>query len=330
MQSASSKQATLAVLENPLSGRNSRQPGALKQICKSADIPWHSASTPEALQKYVRELLVNPPDILAVSGGDGTISAVLNVFEGHPDPTSLPALALLCGGSTNMIQRELGLSGNPTRALQNVLNDTRAGITPGRIQQRSPFGVLSDDGQPEQFGFFFAAGAMSRILQFCQEAFSRKAINGVFIESLALLSVFSRLFILKKATGDIFHHDDIRWARHTNGQKKPSDWHGGPSIFIYLTSLNRLLLGFNPRGRHNALKLVTYKHPFTRRGLLTYLLSRGGSDRKKTQEVEHDSSDKYSLCFKGQWVLDGEFYGHPDKDSKLKIRTCQPLPFFIM
>ncbi|MFV0338768.1 MAG: diacylglycerol/lipid kinase family protein [Chthoniobacterales bacterium] len=334
-QQNASKSATLAVLENPLSGLNSRQPEALKQFCQDSGISHRTASTPEALQQQVREILKNPPNILVISGGDGTISAILNVLESHSESASLPALALLHGGSTNMIQHEIGLKGNPVKALKNLLKETQNGISNNRIQWRSPFGVLDENDQSEQFGFFFAAGALSRVLHFCQETLTKKSINGTAIEALALLTVFLRLFVQKKASGDIFHHDEIRWAQYKNGADNSSDaspstldWYVGSHMFIYLTSLNRLLLGFDPKGRRDALKLVGYKYPFTRRGIFSYLVSRGRRGLK--QESYNDSADEYLLDFKGRWVLDGEFYGQPDAVSKLKIRTCKPLPFFVM
>lgn len=84
----------------------------------------------------------NGVDLVVVHGGDGTISRVVNGLLGRPgNPTSrpnghLPAVAVVPGGSANVLTRSLGLSRDPvaaTNQLIQLLDDYRRHRTWRRI-----------------------------------------------------------------------------------------------------------------------------------------------------------------------------------------------------
>jgi hypothetical protein len=219
-----------------------------------------------------------------------------------------------------LIHRELGLPGNPALALEAI---RRAVETGGRaaVTWRSPLAVRS--GGEQQIGFFFAVGVMQRVLRACQEISARVGLRGWGLEFLGLMSNFVRML----ARGGGLRPDRIFWT--SSGETPTSDWQGGDRLFVYLTSLNRLLFGFDPRGRPDALKLVGYKFPFGRRALVSYLAARGRPGKSDWPDVEHDSSDGYTLSFDGQWVLDGEFYGSHDGTNTVSVSTCREVPFLV-
>jgi diacylglycerol kinase (ATP) len=64
-----------------------------------------------------QELLQNPPDLVAVCGGDGTLNEIASRVPCPPFP-----VALLPAGTANVVARELGLPLDPIRALQVALN----------------------------------------------------------------------------------------------------------------------------------------------------------------------------------------------------------------
>jgi diacylglycerol kinase (ATP) len=63
------------------------------------------------------QLLDHPPDLLAVCGGDGTINEVATCLPNPPFP-----IAVLPGGTANVLARELGLPLDPVRSLKVALN----------------------------------------------------------------------------------------------------------------------------------------------------------------------------------------------------------------
>ncbi|EUA89482.1 diacylglycerol kinase catalytic domain protein [Mycobacterium ulcerans str. Harvey] len=63
-------------------------------------------------------------DLVVVHGGDGTVSGVINGVLGRPGSTPtgpLPAIAVIPGGSANVLARSLGISHGPVAATNQLL-----------------------------------------------------------------------------------------------------------------------------------------------------------------------------------------------------------------
>jgi diacylglycerol kinase family enzyme len=95
----------------------------------------HRGHGPELAQRAVEDGV----DLVVVHGGDGTVSAVVNGMLGRPGSTPagpLPALAVVPGGSANVLARSLGISPDPvaaTNQLLQLLDDYRRHRTWPRI-----------------------------------------------------------------------------------------------------------------------------------------------------------------------------------------------------
>ncbi len=78
-------------------------------------------------------------DLVVVHGGDGTVSAIVNGMLGRPGsrpPAHVPAVAVLPGGSANVLARSLGISTDPvaaTNQLIQLIDDYRRHQTWRRI-----------------------------------------------------------------------------------------------------------------------------------------------------------------------------------------------------
>ncbi|MCV7444500.1 diacylglycerol kinase family lipid kinase [Mycobacterium paraense] len=78
-------------------------------------------------------------DLVVVHGGDGTVSGVVNGMLGRPGATparEVPALAVVPGGSANVLARSLGISPDPvaaTNQLIQLIDDYRRHPTWRRI-----------------------------------------------------------------------------------------------------------------------------------------------------------------------------------------------------
>jgi diacylglycerol kinase family enzyme len=78
-------------------------------------------------------------DLVVVHGGDGTVSGVVNGLLGRPGPAAaghVPAVAVVPGGSANVLARSLGISPDPvaaTNQLIQLLDDYRRHQTWRRI-----------------------------------------------------------------------------------------------------------------------------------------------------------------------------------------------------
>lgn len=96
------------VLVNPAAGKEKPILAILNRVFREANLEWsvevlHRAGDAVSATRRLLELR-RPGDLLAVSGGDGTVSEVAGALRG----TTLP-LVVLPGGTGNVVAQELGL-----------------------------------------------------------------------------------------------------------------------------------------------------------------------------------------------------------------------------
>jgi YegS/Rv2252/BmrU family lipid kinase len=110
----------LVIIANPVAG-GGRAYAKIRGSLERWEYPgWEPALLPTRDRldagRLARQLLHDPPDLLAVCGGDGTINEVVSCLPDPPFP-----LAILPGGTANVMARELGLPLDPARALRVAL-----------------------------------------------------------------------------------------------------------------------------------------------------------------------------------------------------------------
>jgi len=135
----------LSIIANPIAGGG----GAYKSIGRYVRQWPHPEWDVELLTTrgrndaglLARRLLQNPPDLLAICGGDGTVNEVATHVPHPPFP-----IAILPAGTANVLARELGLPLNPKRALEIALKGTA---------RRVDLGVIGPDAARR---FVFVAG----------------------------------------------------------------------------------------------------------------------------------------------------------------------------
>jgi len=122
----------LSILANPSAGGGHAYNSIQRYISRWPHPDWEvevlTTQNPMHAGSLALELLRNPPDILAVCGGDGTINEVASKIPNPPFP-----VAILPAGTANVVARELGLPIDPVRALQMALRRTVQRVDLGEI-----------------------------------------------------------------------------------------------------------------------------------------------------------------------------------------------------
>ena len=82
--------------------------------------------------ELAQQAIADGADLIAVHGGDGTVNEVVNGMLGAATPApdrsaSLPAVAVIPGGSANVFARSLGIANDPLEATQQVFAAVAAG-----------------------------------------------------------------------------------------------------------------------------------------------------------------------------------------------------------
>jgi diacylglycerol kinase (ATP) len=119
-----------------------------------------AAANLERLEDMSATLASNPPKALAIHGGDGTlhktISALIRAFS--QQGTALPPIAILPGGTMNVVASSLGLLGRPETILGQLILAARAGV-PVPTSARH---CLKVNGE---YGFVFGNGLIANFLE---------------------------------------------------------------------------------------------------------------------------------------------------------------------
>ena len=125
----------LAIIANPISGggRAFRRLDRLLQVWPHSDweVELHTTHCMGHAGALAQELKERPPDLLAVCGGDGTLS---DVVSNVPEP-SFP-VALLPGGTANVLAHEFAIPLDPVRAMEIALRRTVRRVDLGILRGR--------------------------------------------------------------------------------------------------------------------------------------------------------------------------------------------------
>jgi diacylglycerol kinase (ATP) len=149
----------LALFLNPRSRANKRDPALatrLGEIVKAEGRVLAPASL-EDLGAEAKALVRSPPSAIAVHGGDGTLHQVLTALVRAWDGRPLPPLALLGGGTMNVVAASLGIRTSAPAYLQSLVAATRAGRPPATVRRRC---LQVGD----RFGFVFGNGFVANFL----------------------------------------------------------------------------------------------------------------------------------------------------------------------
>ncbi|MZE80384.1 diacylglycerol/lipid kinase family protein [Streptomyces xinghaiensis] len=128
-------------------------------------------------------------ELVVALGGDGTVNEVVNgLLHRGPDPDSLPRLAVVPGGSTNVFARALGLPNDAVEATGALLDALRDGNertvglglasgTPGTVDEAVPARWFTFTA-----GFGFDAGVVGRVEQ--QRERGRRSTHALYVRQV--------------------------------------------------------------------------------------------------------------------------------------------------
>jgi diacylglycerol kinase (ATP) len=151
----------VGLISNPASGHNRDQfPLICTLIDGHPDIHHRITQSAADIAPALRELADLEIKVLAINGGDGTVSAILGELLESNCFTQNPLIALLPGGTANMNAGDIGVRGSLKKAVTRFLywcaSDQSA---TGKISQRTLMRVVTSNTQPVRYGMFLGGGA---------------------------------------------------------------------------------------------------------------------------------------------------------------------------
>lgn len=149
----------IAVLVNSRSRAIRKNPGLRDRLARAIAGSGQVIAPPtlEALDDEARSLARTPPDVLAVHGGDGTLHRTLTALVRAFGDRPLPPIALLGGGTMNVVPTSLGLRARAFPILAHLRALAQRGSAPTVVRRRC---VRVGD----QYGFIFGNGLLANFL----------------------------------------------------------------------------------------------------------------------------------------------------------------------
>lgn len=229
---------SIGVLRNPGSGANLRAGAAMRRVLDAhPEIPRHDVRDPASITRALDELAQRGVDTVAISGGDGTVHAVLDVVFGASPFPRMPWLAVLRGGTANMTARDVGMKGRQDRALASLIACARRGGDGLAVTERDVMRIDRGAGQAPLHGLFFGAAAISQGIDYCKRNMHRMGLRGEIGPAVTMAR-----FVVAMARGERDIMAPVPITVSVDG--------GPAAVFdceiIHVTTLGQLVLGLRP------------------------------------------------------------------------------------
>ncbi len=316
MPLASSQLLRIGVISNPLSGGNQNGLGPIHQVIRQHPEVVHlEASTPEEVHSALESFATERVGLIAVNGGDGTIQAVLTGLFGDRSFQSLPALALLYGGTSNMLPKDFGLKGPQHLVLEKLVKRMKGKRQTIPVVSR-PILKVNASGQKPLYGMFFGAACIYKGIQFFHSKVHTIGLSGELAHGVVVARFLSAL-LSRRST--LVAPENIR-VELDRVDHLPDKY-----LVFLVSSLEKLILGLKPywgtgpgplhmtavaAGPKNFFKAIA---GFFRGKLNRHVTAENGYH---SHEIEH-----IRLVLRGGFTLDGELYQTGAPDYAIDI-TC--------
>jgi hypothetical protein len=313
----------LGIITNPRSRQNRKGFAAVRDLAASArDVLHVELESVGGLDGILRRFAAAGVEVIAVNGGDGTVHGVLTALCNGAGYETMPPLAVLHGGMTNLMAHDIGISGRPSEALEKLLRCLAGGVGLRRIERP----LLSIDYHPERptaHGMFFGSGVFYRA-----SMLTRQQVHPLGAERSAAVFLSLLWFIWQAIRGggrsnDLFRGEDM--ALSLDGTEAI----GGESLALLTTTLDRLILGIQPfwgdGGGRIRYTVLPYPARRLARAAIPILL---GRCRPWMGELGYLSGRVNELEFsaEGPMVLDGEVL-IPREGTRVRIRSDRTASF---
>ncbi len=151
---------TVAVFVNPGSRANRRDPECAARFAKILGAAGEVVAPPSLaeLALEAHRIAATSPAVIAIHGGDGTLHRTLSALIAAYLPRPLPPIAILPGGTMNVVASSLDLRARPESVLAELAASDRRAARPTTLHRRC-LRVGND------YGFIFGNGLLANFLE---------------------------------------------------------------------------------------------------------------------------------------------------------------------
>lgn len=311
----------IGLISNPHSRRNRLGLAEVETMVRGRPDVVHRRLGVDADVAILTDFARREVDVLAINGGDGTVQRLLTILLGELNLEQPPPIAVLAGGTTNLIAGDVGLPGSPARGLRRLLEITARGGLDRCVFRRHVMRVDHLDGVAPQFGMFLGAGVLAHAISDHAARDTRKRLPGPLTLTLSVMRVLA----------DGLRPQDRRRILRSQSIRLGLD--GGPArearrLLVFVTTLDRLALGTRPYWNQGTAPLrftsVAAAPPHLLCASVRVLA--GGGQRLPAEHYGSGSVQRLDLGLTDRVALDGELFP-PAPGRLLKVTATRELRF---
>jgi hypothetical protein len=314
----------VALLSNPKSTGNRETLPRVRSYCASnPDIFHYEVEHVDQIARAFQTIARVDPVVIVINGGDGTVQASLTeLYQGEHFKGQVPPIAVLPNGKTNLIALDLGIHGDPIKALERIVEIAKAGVEPHVVAREL---IALSDGRAETrpvLGMFLGGAGLADYMLYCRnQIYPLGLSNGLSHVITAIAVLVSLLFgIRNRFLPPTSRPVSISLIRE--GQL------AGRFSVLIVTTLERLLLGVDPgdsqRGNMK-LMAVDQSLPALLRLVWASIFRRVGKSKMHGIHLEQGDTIRIEGDHSSV-ILDGELF-EASEGRPIVLRSTQPVPF---
>ena len=314
----------VALLSNPKSTGNLDQLPRIRAFCADHPALFHyEVEKVSQIGEAMAMIARIKPAILVINGGDGTVQATLTeITHGGHFPDGAPPVAVLPSGKTNLIALDLGASGDPVAALQQLLALAEADLSP-HIVRRELITLSGGEGEGRPVvGMILGGAGLADIMLYCRHRIYPLGLPNSVSHLLTALAVVLRQVFGLRASFLPPEPAELRVAVRQGGEIR------GRFALLMVTTLEKLLLSsdIGQRGSGPLKFIAVEQKGFSLlRAFIASLTGKLG--RRPLDGVHIEGADEIAIEGEAsEVILDGESF-RAGLGKPILLRPAQPLAF---
>ncbi|HEY7689484.1 MAG TPA: diacylglycerol kinase family protein [Dongiaceae bacterium] len=312
----------IGVISNPRSQRNRGDMERMRSLIARRSLPHGEIDEMHSVPAILRSFAEEGVEVVAVSGGDGTVQAVLTaLLNGRIFPKA-PGLAVLAGGMTNLIAADVGMKDHPVEGLERLLEP---GDQPGRAAITRP--VLSlqmESSRPPVHGMFLGTAGFYRAVQLVRRRVHPLGAERNLAAGMGIAASIARLLIGRPGKDELLQGDSIRIDID-------GDCGAERDYLLWMaTTLDRFIMHVSPFWGNGALPVRYTAVPFPPRRLalaLWPILSGRPQRWMAAAGYESGRAAALELRLNCPIVFDGEVF-NPQPEQPVTLRADNQVTFW--
>ena len=301
----------IGIIENPRSQQNQKEFGQLAQAAKNASIEnYASLENFDDLGNILKDFGNKGVNLLVLSGGDGTVQATLTELTlKHPFET-LPRIAIMARGMTNMTAADVGLSGKGVKGFERLLKAVENGSLPSKLVHRHLLKLENIKDHSPRVGMFFGCAAITRAIETCRSQVHPLKAEAEVASGITLAKLLWQWVTTGHDDNGVLRGDKISIV--IDGKELGEKDY----LLILATTLDRLVLKSRPFWNDigGDFRLTSISYPPKRLIRNAWRVLYGGGERRL--DPAHYSScgaKQVALKMECPFTLDGELFDpHPE------------------